>query len=114
MAKKKEFNSNKLYHSIGEVSQLLGIETPTLRYWEKEFDFFITPHKNTKGTRYYKTEDIEKIRMIAHLRNEKGLSIEGTRKKLKENPGDTIKTHAIISRLRQIQQEVQSIIKELE
>lgn len=115
MTNQEETNNNhKIYYSIGEVSQMLGVETTTLRYWEKEFDFFITPRKNKKGTRYYKQEDIEKIEMIIYLRNEKGLGIEGIRKKLKENPGETIKTYDIIAKLKNIKAEIKGIISELE
>ena len=110
----KEINNHKIYYTIGEVSQMLGIETSTIRYWEKEFDFFISPRKNAKGTRYYKKDDIEKLRMIVYLRNEKGLGIEGIRKKLRENPGETVKTHDIISKLKHIKEEIQGILKELE
>ncbi|MCD7972030.1 MAG: MerR family transcriptional regulator [Candidatus Azobacteroides sp.] len=114
MGKKKETDSLKLYYSIGEVSRMLGVETPTIRYWEKEFDFYISPRKNAKGTRFYKTEDIERIRMIVYLRNEKGLGIEGIRKKLRENPKETTDNYEVISRLQHIRKEIQGIMKELE
>ena len=105
--------SNKLYCSIGEVSRLLGIETTTLRYWEKEFDFFLSPRKTQKGTRYYKEEDVEKIRTIVYLRNEKKLSIEGIRKQLKDNPTGTEQNHEIISRLKKIRAELIRIKEEI-
>ena len=107
-------NINKLYHSIGEVSRLLGVETTTLRYWEKEFDFFLSPRKTQKGTRYYKDEDIEKIRLIIYLRNEKRLSIEGIRKQLKDNQTGTVQNHEIISRLKKIKTELLSIRDEID
>lgn len=106
--------SRKLYYSIGEVSRMVGIETPTLRYWEREFSFYLSPRKTKKGTRFYKEEDIEKIRMIIYLRNEKGLGIEGIRKKLRDNPNDTVQNHEIISRLKKIKKELQNIIDEID
>ncbi len=109
----QEEDKSKLYHSIGEVSQLVGIEITTLRYWEREFNFFLSPRKTEKGTRYYKEEDIEKVRMISYLRNEKGLGIEGIRKKLKDNLSDTIQNHEIISRLQKIKKELLAIKNEL-
>ena len=30
-------NNNKIYKTIGEVSKEININTPTLRFWEKEF-----------------------------------------------------------------------------
>ena len=104
---------NKLYHPIGKVSQMLGVETTTLRYWEKEFAFFLKPRKTDKGTRGYKDEDIEKIRRIVYLRNEKKLSIEGIRKQLKDNPTGTDQNYEIISRLKKIKAELISIRDEI-
>ncbi|MCL1942890.1 MAG: MerR family transcriptional regulator [Candidatus Azobacteroides sp.] len=109
-----EETNHKLYHSIGEVSQLVGIEVSTLRYWEREFQFFLSPRKTPKGTRYYKDEDIEKVRMIIYLRNEKGLGIEGIRKKLKDNLNNAVQNHEIIARLKKIKEELLNIRKELE
>ena len=50
----------KLYYSIGEVSESLGINASTLRFWEKEFDC-IHPVKNKKGNRSYTAADIETL-----------------------------------------------------
>ena len=41
--------TDKLYHSIGEVSQMLHVNPSLLRFWETEFPA-IKPHKNKKGT----------------------------------------------------------------
>jgi DNA-binding transcriptional MerR regulator len=109
-----ETKNHKLYYSIGEVSRMVGIETPTLRYWEREFSFYISPRKTKKGTRFYKEEDIEKIRMIIYLRNEKGLGIEGIRKKLRDNLSDTVQNHEIISRLKKIKKELQDLINDID
>ena len=47
----------KLYFSIGEVAELLGVSQSLLRFWETEFDC-IKPHKNKKGNRSYTEQDI--------------------------------------------------------
>ena len=41
-----------------------------LRFWEKEFDI-INPRKTSKGTRFYKQEDIDAVRLIYHLVKER-------------------------------------------
>ena len=56
----------KLYFSISEVAQMFDVNESTLRFWEKEFDI-INPRKTSKGTRFYKQEDIDAVRLIYHL-----------------------------------------------
>ena len=74
--------TDKLYHSIGEVSQMLHVNPSLLRFWETEFPA-IKPHKNKKGTRYYTDDDIDLLRQIYHLTREGGYTLEGARERLR-------------------------------
>mgnify|MGYP006199193245 CR=1 FL=1 len=71
----KEKEIEKLYYSIGEVSEMLSINASTIRYWEKEFDI-LKPKKNAKGDRFFTKEDIEKIRLIYRMLKEKGYTVK--------------------------------------
>lgn len=104
---------NKLYYSIGEVAQLFNVKESTLRFWEKEFDM-IHPRKTDKGTRYYKQEDIDAVRLIYHLLREKGLTIDGAKRKLKDNKETTIQQAEIIKRLQDLKVELQSMLDALD
>jgi DNA-binding transcriptional MerR regulator len=73
---------SKLYYSIGELSELLGVNASLLRFWEKEFEFIISK-KNAKGNRLYSVKEIEKINRIYILLKIEGYTIEGARKMLK-------------------------------
>lgn len=73
---------DKLYYSIGEVSEMLGVNASLLRYWEKEFPA-LKPVKDRKGTRSYTPKDIEMLKRIHHLTKECGLTLEGARQQLK-------------------------------
>ena len=73
----------KLYYSISEVAKMFDVNESLLRFWEKEFPI-IKPKKNAKGTRQYRKEDIENIRLIYHLVKEKGMTLLGARQKLKD------------------------------
>lgn len=73
----------KLYHTIGEVAQMLGVNHSLIRYWEKEFDV-LRLKKNKKGNRLFTAKDIDTLRTIQHLLKEKGYTIDGARKALKE------------------------------
>ena len=39
---------DKIYFSIGEVSEMFEVNASMIRYWEKEFDI-LNPKKNKKG-----------------------------------------------------------------
>ncbi len=71
----------KIYYSIKEVSQQIGVSQPTLRYWEKEFSQ-IKPTKNSRGVRYYKKEDIELLQKIVYLTKQRKMTIDGAKKAL--------------------------------
>ena len=104
MALNKDKNL-KLYFSISEVAQMFDVNESTLRFWEKEFDQ-IRPRKTGKGTRSYRQEDIDAIRLVYHLVKERGMTLAGARQKLKENPETTIRHEEIVNRLKQIKEEL--------
>jgi DNA-binding transcriptional MerR regulator len=101
----KEKQSEKLYYSIGEVAKLFGVNESLLRFWEKEFDV-IAPKNSANGVRYYKTADIEAVRLVYHLVKEKGLTLAGAKLKLKNNKEDTVKNEEVVHRLKTIRQEL--------
>ena len=53
----------KLYYSIKEVAETIGVTETLLRYWEREFPQ-ISPHKTSRQIRQYTKKDIETIRQI--------------------------------------------------
>lgn len=74
--------AEKLYYSIGEVANMLNVNTSTLRFWEKEFSI-IKPHKNNKGNRLFTSKDIDNLKIIHKLLKEEGYTIPGARVHLK-------------------------------
>ena len=97
----KEKKVEKLYYSIGEVAEMFDVNTSLIRFWEKEFDV-IKPHKNKKGNRMFTPKDIENFDLIYHLVKEKGMTLKGAQKKLKENRDDTIHDFEVVSKLKEI------------
>lgn len=69
----------KLYYSIGEVSEISGIEPHVLRYWETIFSD-LNPRKNKAGNRTYREEDITLILKLKELIQEKKYSTAGAKK----------------------------------
>ncbi|MDR2042096.1 MAG: MerR family transcriptional regulator [Tannerella sp.] len=103
----------KRYYSIGEAAQQCHIDNEsTLRYWEKEFDE-IAPRRNKKGTRFYTEEDLQVIRLIYQLVKVEGMTLEGAKKTLanKKNVADQA---AMLSRLKGVRAELQSLIDALD
>jgi len=108
-----EEKKEKLYYSINEVAQLFNVNASLLRFWEKEFTV-IKPRKNAKGTRFYTKEDIENIRLIYFLVKEKGMTLDGARKKIKENKKGSMKNLEIVTLLNDIKKQLQEIKNELD
>lgn len=97
----KEPKIEKLYYTIGEVAEMFNVNTSLIRFWEKEFDI-IKPHKNKKGNRMFTPQDIENFHLIFHLVKERGMTLKGAKKKLKENREGTIHDFEVVSRLKKI------------
>ena len=102
----------KLYYSIGEVADMFEVNVSLLRFWEKEFDI-LKPKKNKKGNRMFTVKDIDNLKIIYHLVKERGYTLEGAKKKLKENKEDTINNIEIVNRLKDIRQFLVELKEEL-
>jgi len=72
---------SKRYFTIGEVSELCGVRSHVLRYWEQEFPS-LNPMKRRGNRRYYQHEDVLLIRQIRGLLYEEGYTINGARQKI--------------------------------
>ena len=80
------FNASKLYYRIGEVCEIVGVESYVLRYWETEFSA-LSPPKNRSGQRTYRPKDIELLLHIKKLLYVDGFTIAGARKQLAGGKG---------------------------
>ena len=80
----KEKEIEKLYYSIGEVSEIFSVAPSLIRFWESEFDL-IKPKKNRKGNRQFTKEDIDHVRTIYHLVKEKGFTLQGAKEMLRND-----------------------------
>jgi DNA-binding transcriptional MerR regulator len=73
--------TKKLYYSISEVSDLLGVKPHVLRYWESQFGS-LRPKKSRAGNRMYRDRDVEILRQIQELLHVKRYTIAGARREL--------------------------------
>ena len=78
------------YKTISEVVEIIGLKskkgklkpTHTLRYWEKEFNE-IKPRILKGSRRYYDEKNIELLKKIHFLLKDRGMTINGVKKFLK-------------------------------
>src|SRR5512140_666351 len=75
---------DKLYFRIGEVSRIAELEAYVLRFWEKEFPM-LRPTKAGSGQRMYRRKDLDTVLEIKKLLYQEGFTIEGARKKLRQD-----------------------------
>ena len=103
---------DRLFYPIGEVAKKYNVNVSLIRFWENEFDI-LKPKKNKKGNRLFTQSDIKNLDIIFHLVKERGFTLEGAKKKLKENKKDTIDHVTIISKLKEIKQFLVDLKNEL-
>ena len=108
----KEKKVEKLYYSIGEVADMFNVNISLIRYWEKEFDI-IKPKKNKKGNRFFTQKDIDNFHIIFYLVKERGMTLKGVKKKLRENKEDTNNNFEVIKSLKEIRELLLEIKEDL-
>jgi DNA-binding transcriptional MerR regulator len=97
----KEKEIEKVYWTIGEVSDMLQVSPSLLRFWEGEIGL-VQPRKNRKGDRYYNKKDIELLKLIYHLVKEKGYTLKGARQQLISDRDETEAKFQAIESLKKI------------
>lgn len=73
---------DKQYFRIGEVAEIVGVESYVLRFWETEFAE-LTPTKSKSNQRMYSQRDVGLVLRIRDLLYEECFTIDGARRQLK-------------------------------
>ena len=102
----------KRYFTIGEVSELCGVKSHVLRYWEQEFTQ-LKPVKRRGNRRYYQRHDVILIRQIRSLLYDQGYTIGGARLKLtgEEVADDNNQSQQIVRQMRTELEELLVLLK---
>ena len=79
------------YHTISKASDLIGVKSHVLRFWEKKFKL-AKPNKIINGRRYYSSLDIKNLLFIKNLLYNKGFTIKGATNFINNNKSDRIET----------------------
>jgi len=102
----------KLYYSIGEVSEMFDVSKSLIRFWESEFDI-LKPHKNSKGDRRFTQKNLDQFKIIYHLVKERGFTLEGAKKEIKNNKDSLIKKNEMLKSLTSIKGFLEKLKKDL-
>ncbi|HXF58833.1 MAG TPA: MerR family transcriptional regulator [Candidatus Saccharimonadales bacterium] len=73
--------AGRLYYSISEVSDMIGVKAHVLRYWETQFKM-LRPKKGRGGARMYRKRDVEILFEVKQLLYDHRFTIAGARRKL--------------------------------
>ena len=103
----------KLFYQIGEVAEILGENVSLVRFWSNTFEKELKPSRTAGGARQYTAEDVETLKQIHYLVKDKGMSLEGAAKQLRESRSEVSRNVKAIDRLKGIRAQLVEIKKSL-
>lgn len=103
----------KLYYSIKEVAQQLGVNESTLRYWEKEFPQLKPKTQALNKVRQYTADDMELLKTIYNLVKVRGFKLAAARKMLNENRRGADRSSEVLETLISVRSQLQELKRQL-
>ncbi|OZS44236.1 MerR family transcriptional regulator [Photobacterium sanguinicancri] len=88
-----ERHPEKPLHAISEVSEKTGVNSVTLRAWQRRYGL-LNPTRTEKGHRLYSESDIERIQLILSWLD-KGVSIGKVKPLLEHSPANMVSAEAL-------------------
>ncbi|MGL1933954.1 MAG: MerR family transcriptional regulator [Fibrobacterales bacterium] len=77
-----EFGVEDIKVSIGEAAKIIGVAAHTIRYWEKEFAFFLSSNRTNGRQRRYDENALDKLKKVYAMLKRDGYSIAGAKRAL--------------------------------
>jgi len=105
----KEFKIEKLYYTIGEVAEILDENTSLVRFWSQKFPEFIKPARNKKGNRLFTADDLANFKVIYYLVKERGMTLDGAAKRMKDNKSGEDRRVDVITTLNKVKERLLEI-----
>lgn len=103
----------KLYYSIKEVAEMLGVSESMLRFWEKEIPM-IKPKTTGNNIRQYTEQDIENIKVVYNLVKVRGFKLAAARKMLKEQKNAVSSDTKVLETLIKLRDKLQEMKKQFD
>ena len=82
------------YYTISKASNLIGVKSHVLRFWEKKFKL-AKPNKIINGRRYYSSLDIKNLSFIKKLLYDEGFTIKGATNFINKNKNNNVEIKEI-------------------
>ncbi len=106
-----DWQPEKQYYTIGEVSRLFRVNISHIRFWTNEFGLKVRTTR--KGDRLYPPEIIQELRMIYHLVKERGFTLNGAKTKLRENKKAELESVSLKQSLQSLRNQLLEIRNQL-
>ena len=126
----------KVYYTIKDVAEIVGVTEPTLRFWETEFPHIkpkttankvrqytmkeiddiphIKPKTTANKVRQYTMKEIDDIKVIYNLIRVRGFKIAAAKKMLHTNRSGVDKTDKVLRKLQDIKSELLALKTQLD
>jgi DNA-binding transcriptional MerR regulator len=108
---------SKLVYKVEEVSRLAKVEAAVIEAWEQEFPF-LRAGRTGSGERYFRPKDIEIIRRIRELVEERSLTMAGIKRRVEEEfglrPTGPVHPEKLKRALYDVRDELQDIVVSLD
>lgn len=106
--------AEKLYYTMGEVAEMFDVNQSLIRHWETHFKE-LKPKRNKKGNRLFTAKDVDYLKLIYHLVKERGMTLDGAAKVLKEHrdDGSLSREAELMERLQKIRSMLMAVREDL-
>ena len=104
----------RLYYSIKEVAQMIGVNESTLRYWETEFPNLRPKTVASTKVRQNTEKDIDEIKVIYNLIKVRGFKIAAARKYMHENRASAERSSEILETLTGVRDQLKELKRHLD
>ena len=96
----------KLYFSIKEVADIIGVQESTLRYWENEIPQLRPKTQEMTKVRQYSQKDIDLCKTIYNLVKVRGFKLASARKMIHENRDGADKSADVLRTLTSVRDQL--------
>ncbi len=110
--KKTEKTPEKLIYRLDEVGRLTGVASKTIESWEKEFPF-LHAGLDSRGQKIFRLRDIEIIRRVRTLLEEKSLTMAGVKRRIEDEFGMKSSAQVHPDRIKRVLLQVRDDLQEI-
>jgi len=106
----------KMAYKVEEVSRLTKVDIETIDAWEQEFSF-LRAGRTGGGKRFFRPKDVEIIRRVRELLDEKTLTMAGIKRRIEEEfelrPAAPVHPDKLRRTLYDVRDELQDIVSSI-